>query len=109
MKSRTLDIHMMKPKMFPYSVSMEAEMYTKRQGLLCERESARFRTVAYTWRNVISVYREVAERHEWTMTFLSTLGVCAFGLLAVGIFWLAVEMDNSDLIGSQTSSCVIKR
>lgn len=30
-------------------------------------------------------------------TFFQFLGAGAFGLFAVGLFWLAVEVDNNDL------------
>lgn len=30
-------------------------------------------------------------------TFLEMLAAAAFGLFAIGLFWLAVEMDNDEL------------
>ena len=41
------------------------------------------------------------------MNILSVAGACVFGLMAVGVFWLAVEMDNSALQASKFS-CSIK-
>ena len=41
------------------------------------------------------------------MNILSVAGACVFGLMAVGVFWLAVEMDNSALQASKPS-CSIK-
>ncbi len=39
--------------------------------------------------------------------FMRPQASCVFGLMAVGVFWLAVEMDNSALQASK-SSCSIK-
>ncbi len=50
---------------------------------------------------------EEAERRKLAMNILSVAGACVFGLMAVGVFWLAVEMDNSALQASK-SSCSIK-
>lgn len=41
-------------------------------------------------------------------TVFSIAGACAFGGLAIGVFWMAVEMDNSSL-QSAKSSCSERR
>ena len=46
--------------------------------------------------------RQPSREEKWGVA-----GACVFGLMAVGVFWLAVEMDNSALQASK-SSCSIK-
>ncbi len=107
MKYIPLDLSMMKPEPFPYPVMMRSDLYPKRQpsgqavwgGLSCSICGALQRIIRQCWKK--------AEQKKVVMTILSVAGACAFGLLAVGVFWLAVEMDNSDLQASQ-SSCSIR-
>lgn len=105
MKYSSLDIPLMKTE----NLNMNAEIYCRRQSSLCERWSVRFRSLADAGRRAVHRYREIIERYEWVVTLFSTFSVCAFGVLAVVVFWLAVEMDNSDLRESQTTACVIKQ
>ena len=99
MKYMPLDISMMKPEPFPYSVMMRPDLHPKRQPSGEEG-----------WRGAVQTLvrqcRAKAERQKMVMTVLSVAGACAFGLLAVGVFWLAVEMDNSDLQASKPSCSI---
>ena len=79
MKYMPLDLSVMQPEPFPHPVMMRSDLYPRRQP----------------------------ERRKLAMNILSVAGACVFGLMAVGVFWLAVEMDNSALQASKFS-CSIK-
>ena len=106
MKYMPLDISMMKPEPFPYSV-MRSDLHPKRQPSGEEGWRGRLGAVCGALQTLVCQCRAKAERKKMVMTVLSVAGACAFGLLAVGVFWLAVEMDNSDLQASK-SSCSIR-
>lgn len=107
MKYITLDLSMMKPEPFPYPVMMRSDLHPKRQlsvqagwaGLSCLICGSLLGMVRQCWKK--------AEQKKVVMSILSVAGACAFGLLAVGVFWLAVEMDNADLQASK-SSCYVR-
>lgn len=107
MKYMPLDLSIMKPEPFPYSVMMRSDLHPKRQSSGEEGWSGRLGSVCGALQTLIRQCRAKAERRKMVMTVLSVAGACAFGLLAVGVFWLAVEMDNSDLQASK-SSCSIR-
>ena len=73
--------------------------HTTRTNQLFKRSGALRALVRRCW--------DEAERRKLAMNILSVAGACVFGLMAVGVFWLAVEMDNSALQASK-SSCSIK-
>lgn len=108
MKYIPLDLSMMKPEPFPYPVMMRSDLHPKRQlsaqagwgGFSCLSRGVLLRMIRRCWKK--------AEQKKVVMTILSVAGACAFGLLSVGVFWLAVEMDNSDLQASK-SSCFIRQ
>ena len=107
MKYMPLDISMMKPEPFPYSVMMRPDLHPKRQPSGEEGWRGRLGAVCGAVQTLVRQCRAKAERQKMVMTVLSVAGACAFGLLAVGVFWLAVDMDNSDLQASK-SSCSIR-
>ena len=97
MKYMPLDLSVMQPEPFPHPVMMRSDLYPRRQPSREEK-----------WGICPgSVCGEEAERRKLAMNILSVAGACVFGLMAVGVFWLAVEMDNSALQASK-SSCSIK-
>ena len=88
MKYMPLDLSVMQPEPFPHPVMMRSDLYPRRQPSREEK-----------WGicpgSVCGALRALVRR------------ACVFGLMAVGVFWLAVEMDNSALQASK-SSCSIK-
>lgn len=107
MKYMPLDLSMMKPEPFPYSVMMSSDLHPKRQPGRQGGWNGRLGSVCGALQGLVRQCRERAERQKIVMAILSVAGACAFGLLAVGVFWLAVEMDNSDLQAAR-SSCSVK-
>lgn len=107
MKYMPLDLSMMKPEPFPYPVMMRSALHPKRQPSREEGWCGRLGSVCGALQTLVRQCREKVEGQKMVMTVLSVAGACAFGLVAVGVFWLAVEMDNSDLQASK-SSCSIR-
>lgn len=101
-----LDLSMMKPEPFPYPVIMRSDLHPKGQPSGEEGWSGRPGSVCGVLQGLVRQCREKAERRKMVMTVLSVAGACAFGLLAVGVFWLAVEMDNADLQASKPSCSI---
>lgn len=107
MKYIPLDFSMMKTEPFPYPVIRRSAPRSKRQSSGGEEWHGRFSSVRGALQTLFRQYREKAEQQKMVMTILSVAGACAFGLLAIGVFWLAVEMDNSELQAAK-SSCSIR-
>lgn len=107
MKSMPLDLSMMKPEPFPYSVMMSSDLHPNKRTAGEEDWESPLRSACGALQMLVRQCREKAERQKMVMTALSVAGACAFGLLAVGVFWLAVEMDNSDLQAAK-SSCSVR-
>lgn len=102
-----LDLSVMQPEPFPHSVMMRSDLHPRRQPSREEKWGVYFGSVCGTLRALVRRCREEAERRKLAMNILSVVGACVFGLMAVGVFWLAVEMDNSALQASKPS-CSIK-
>lgn len=107
MKYMPLDLSMMKPEPFPYPMIMRSDLHPKRQPSHGEEWCGRPGAVRSALHTLVLSCREKAGQWKMVKTVLSVVGACAFGLLAVGVFWLAVEMDNSDLQAAR-SSCSVK-
>ncbi len=107
MKYMPLDLSVMQPEPFPHPVMMRSDLYPRRQPSREEKWGICPGSVCGALRALVRRCWEEAERRKLAMNILSVAGACVFGLMAVGVFWLAVEMDNSALQAS-TSSCSIK-
>lgn len=108
MKYMPLDLSVMQPEPFPHPVMMRSDLYARRQPSREEKWGICPGSVCGALRVLVRRCREEAERRKLAMSILSVAGACVFGLMAVGVFWLAVEMDNSALQASK-SSCSINR
>lgn len=106
MKYIPLDLSAMEPEPFPYSVMMRSDLHPKRQPAGEGRWSGCAGSVRSALQTLARQCRKKAERRNMAMSVLSVAGACAFGLLAVSVFWLAVEMDNSDLQASKPSCSI---
>ena len=107
MKYMPLDLSVMQPEPFPHPVMMRSDLYARRQLSREEKWGICSGSVCGALRVLVRRCWEEAERRKLAMNILSVAGACVFGLMAVGVFWLAVEMDNSALQASK-SSCSIK-
>lgn len=103
MKYVPLDISMMKSEPFPYPLVMRPDLYSQKRSLDREGWGGRISSVRKTLQNLIHEYGEKAGGMEMVKTVCSVAGACVLGLFAVGVFWLAVEMDNSDLQAAKSS------
>ena len=97
----------------PLSVDFEEKLYAvgkipgsflKREGRPSDKAVLSSRVVDRPIRPLFP--KDMRNDVSVVMTVLSVAGACAFGLLAVGVFWLAVEMDNSDLQASKPSCSI---
>ena len=107
MKYMPLDLSVMQPEPFPHPVMMRSDLYPRRQPSREEKWGVYSGSVCGALRALVRRCREEAKRRKLVMNILSVAGACVFGLMAVGVFWLAVEMDNSALQASKPS-CSIK-
>lgn len=103
MKYMPLDLSMMKPEPFPCPLGMRSDLYSNRQPPEEEGWRGRIHSVFRGAQALVHQCREKMEGEKMLQTIFSIAGACAFGLLAVGVFWLAVEMDNSDLQAAKAS------
>ena len=108
MKYMPLDLSMMKPEPFPYPLNMRSDLHPRRRLSDGEGWSGQLPSFLVTLRSLIHQCGERIRTGKMVKTLLSVAGACAFGLLAVGVFWLAVEMDNSELQAAK-SSCSARR
>lgn len=102
-----LDLSVMQPEPFPHPVMMRSDLYPRKQLSREEKRGVCSGSVCGALRALVRQCWEDAERRKLVMNILSVAGACVFGLMAVGVFWLAVEMDNSALQASKPS-CSIK-
>lgn len=102
-----LDLSVMQPEPFPHPVMMRSDLHPRKQPSREEKRGVCSGSVCGALRALVRQCWEDAERRKLVMNILSVAGACVFGLLAVGVFWLAVEMDNSALQASKPS-CSIK-
>lgn len=103
-----LDLSMMKPEPFPYPLCMRSDLHFQKQRAGRERWDGRASSAR---RAVRALFRQCGEKNgmaKMVKTVFSIAGACAFGGLAIGVFWMAVEMDNSSL-QSAKSSCSERR
>ena len=107
MKYMILDLSAMQPEPFPHSMMMRSDLYPGRQPSREEKRGVCPGSVCGALRKLVHQCSKEAERRKLVMTLLSLVGACFFGLMAVGVFWLAVEMDNAALQASK-SSCSLK-
>lgn len=108
MKYMPLDLSMMKPEPFPYPLNMRSDLHPRKRLSDGEGWSGQLPSFPVALRSLIHQCGERIRAGKMVKTLLSVAGACAFGLLAVGVFWLAVEMDNSELQAAK-SSCSARR
>lgn len=102
MKYMPLDLPAMNPEPFPCSLITRSG-FPGEQPSAGERWRGRIDSARTALQTLVHQCRQRIEQEEMVRTVLSVMGACAFGLVAVGIFWLAVEMDNSQLQAAKSS------
>ena len=90
MKYMPLDLSVMQPEPFPHPVMMRSDLYPRRQPSREEKWGICPGSVCGALRALVRRCREEAKRRKLAMNILSVAGACVFGLMAVGVFWLAV-------------------
>ena len=93
MKYMPLDLSVMQPEPFPHPVMMRSDLYARRQPSREEKWGICPGSVCGALRVLVRRCREEAERRKLAMSILSVAGACVFGLMAVGVFWLAVALE----------------